>query len=226
MRCKILTFLFLFLGSSGCFLGTIEAQEEQPFWRSKTRLYRQILEDRKIVVSVKKEEPSRGSGPSSGSQKVFRVVGAGLVHSPIKECFNDVQNFENLPKVSSHFRSARQDRRNQMVFLRIEALGYTARLMMSYRVSVDKKDEKQLDFQVTEGALKGLVGHYNFKSLGDQRTEVALWSFYKGERWPLPDFFLKFTLEVIAEKVAQKMRTYLERSYRKRSVSKVAGTAI
>gem|GEM_PF-2475142 len=275
-------FLVFFLGTFGA-----KAQEELPFWRRKANLYKKIIDDRRIVVQVKKGEvkvdklatetvdsgrneieplkTNKGSGQNSfilnsfdhksskhsssghkssvqtlskevGGQRDFRgrekkvndnetsvqteenfrVVGAGTVNSPLPEIFQDVQEFENLPKVSSYFKTIRHDKKNQLFYLRLEALGYVARMFMKYKVTLDLKNEKQLDFQVVKGTFKGMAGHYNFKKVSEKKTEVAMWSFFKSQKLPIPDVFLKFTLEVISKKVAQKMRTYLERVHKER----------
>lgn len=64
------------------------------------------------------------------------------------------------------------------------------------------------------GLLRGMVGHYQLRKISSGKTEIAFWASMKKMDIPLPDFLFNFTLEVIAEKVAQKMRAYIEGNYR------------
>jgi len=187
----------------------LQADEDAwPFWRKKTPLTQQIMRERKIVVSVKKR-----------ADQTYRVVGAGAVNVPLNQSFAGILKFEDLEKVSDHFETVKHDPGKKHLYMKIQGYGYVARMLLAYKITKDDEFLKQLDWKVLSGSFKGMVGHYKLRPLTKKQTEISLWSHFKQPPFPLPDFFLTFTLEVIAEKVAQKMRTYLESDYRKQQKS-------
>ncbi len=200
--------VIVFFISLNLFSGFVFAQEELPFWQKKTRLYDQILNKRRIVVSVQKQTTTEG-------ELRYRMVGAGLVAAPLSFVRNEIGQFENLNKVSSHFKKVVHDKNKSQLHLNIEAAGYQTRLTMNYKWTRPSQDFEQMDWQVIEGTFEGMQGHYKLKSLGPQKTEVSTWTLLPEPRVPIPSFLLNFTLEVISEKVAQKMRSYLEEEYQK-----------
>ena len=182
------------------------SQEEQPFWRQKLKLFTQIKKERRIVVSVK-EENLQG-------QKKFRMSGVGAVRAPASFCVTKVAKFEKLPEVSGHFKKVVHKPEKKQVFLVIAALGYEARLLMEYKWAPKKGSKQQMDWQIIWGPFKGMVGNFQFEELSMEQTEISLWSSFSSHNIPIPNFLMKFTLEVIAEKVAKKMRSYIEHNYR------------
>lgn len=178
-----------------------QAKEELPFWRSNKKLYKQIKQHRRIVVSVSELKNKKAS---------FRLMGAGIVNSPEGKVTREVVQFENLMKVSSYFKKVVHKKKEQQLYLHIQALGYQSRLLLNYKWNHSEKGSKQLDWLVVWGPLKGMVGHFKFRQLEQERTEISLWARIPELLVPLPEFLMGFTLEVIAEKVAQKMRSYIE----------------
>jgi hypothetical protein len=190
-----------------CFLAQpLWGQEELPFWRQKAKVFKQIKERRKIVVSVKLQ-------PEGGEKKV-RITGAGAVNVPLYFAVEQIQRFEQLPKVSSYFKKVTHDKEKKEVYFFMQALGTQVRFIQKYQWGVQTPEKAQMDWLVTWGRLKGMVGHYKLSRLSTGQTEITIWAHLKKEDIPIPDFLLNFTLEVIAEKVAQKMRTFIENNYR------------
>ena len=188
--------------------GFIFAQEELPFWQKKTRIYEQMLKKRRIVVSVQKQT-------SSQKETQYRMVGAGVVAAPMAFVRQEMGQFENLNKVSSHFKKVDHDKKNNQLFLHIEAAGYETRLTMKYKWGSPNQGQEQMDWQVIQGPFSGMQGHYKLRPLEGEKTEVSTWTLMPKPRVPIPSFLLNFTLEVISEKVAQKMRSYMEQEYKK-----------
>ena len=183
------------------------AQEDWPFWRLKKKLFRQIKDERRVVVAVKREE--------GGDRQKFRMVGVGAVRAPIEFAVSRVNDFERLKEVSSYFKEVKHRPKKRQIYIVLEALGYQARLLTEYKWQKQKESGvRQMDWKVVWGPFQGMVGHFQLKSLGERQTEVSLWSVFSSQKIPLPAFFLRITLEVIAEKVAQKMRSYIEKEYR------------
>ncbi|NQZ20057.1 MAG: hypothetical protein HRT44_12495 [Bdellovibrionales bacterium] len=181
-------------------------QEELPFWRKNKKLYRQIENQRRVVVAVKEE--------SSLGQKKFRMTGVGAVNVPLYYSVKRVMEFERLPDVSSYFKKVVHKKEKKQIYLVMEALGYQARMLLEYKWQNKGEDLRQMDWHVIYGPFKGMVGHYQFRAIDSRKTEVSLWSTFVNPQLPVPEFLMKFTLEVIAEKVAQKMRSFIESEYR------------
>jgi hypothetical protein len=190
---------FLFLNFFCCFLA--QAQEELPFWHSKPKLLEQMREERKIIVSVK-------DFPSAIKEK--RIIGAGYVKAPFDKVAIEVFNFENLGEVSEYFKKVIHKKEEQRVYIFIQALGFQSRLLLKYKINKINDQFVQMDWIVIWGRLKGMQGNFQIKKIDPIITEISLWSTVKEINIPVPDLLINFTLEVITEKVAQKMRTYLE----------------
>ncbi len=182
------------------------AQEELPFWRQKPKLEKQINEQRKVVVSVNVE--------TTGRESDIRMIGVGALNVPIYFAVEQIQRFEELPKVSSYFKKVKHNRKKQQVYFFIQAFGKQIRFVQKYKWGKRTPQEAQMDWKVTWGTLNGMVGHYKLRQISPTKTEISLWANMKKMDVPLPEFLINFTLEVIAEKTAQKMRTFIEDNFR------------
>ncbi len=196
-----LIILFLFLPASQTM-----AQEELPFWHHKPDLVEKMTEQRKIVVSVTSESVAGGT-------KVG-MLGAGVVNVPLYFAKEQVLNFEKLPEISSYFKKVVHKKEKKEVYFHIRALGMQMRFIQKYKWGKTSLKEAQMDWKVTWGLLKGRVGHYKFRYIEPTKTEINIWSSLVKSDIPIPQFLVNFTLEVIAEKVAQKMRTFMEENFR------------
>jgi uncharacterized membrane protein len=179
------------------------AQEEEPFWRSKAKVYEQIIRKRKIVVSVIKVD-------HEDTKPRYRVVGAGLVNAPISKVRTLMGQFERLPSVSDHFKKVEHDKAQSKLMVHLQAVGFETRLLMKYKWRELPEGVQQMDWEVIDGPFIGMLGHYRLRAIEGRKTEVSTWTLVQEPKVPIPEFLLNFTLEVIAEKVAQKMRSFLE----------------
>lgn len=200
MKCIIVWFLSTFLCLSS------QAQEELPFWKRKPDLYKSIVERRRVVVSVRSEKQDK--------REKIRIVGAGVVNAPFDFALTQVLSFESLPEVSSYFKKVVHKKEKGLLYISMLAFGYRADVLLDYKINKNKQKWAQLDWVVKNGSLKGMIGHYKVVAIGPKKTEISMWSTMNEIKVPIPDFLLKFTLEVIAEKVAQKMRSSIENNYR------------
>lgn len=183
-----------------------QAQEEMPFWQNNQKIFQQMLHNRKIVV--------RAQVKRAAEKTMIKVTGAGIVNVPMAYATSEIIKFENLTKVSSSFEKVVHRPEIKEVYIFIKALGMQVRFIQSYKWNASRQKEPQLDWIVTWGPLKGMVGHYRFRKISPRKTEVSIWTSLGEPQWPIPRFLLGFTLEVIAEKTAQKMRNFLESNYR------------
>ncbi len=184
------------------FLAENPKNKDIPFWRSRESVHNKMLEDRHIPVSVTKQNLPDGF-------LAFDVKGAGIVHTPASAALKTSQEFNKLTQVSSHFKSAYYDEKNSQLFLILEALGYETRMIMAIDLVKEKK-RTEIQFEVVWGELKGMKGAIGFEPVGEESCEVSILSHYKAKSFPLPKIFMGFAFEVITQKVAEKMRTFIE----------------
>lgn len=176
---------------------------ELPFWKRKPELQKKIREDRAIFVSVRREDLERDPGLMR-----FTMLGAGLVARPKDFCFRLGQQYHRLTQISDHFRTVNHDPRTNQLFLITEALGYQARMILKLNpVSGDRRSEIQ--WKVIWGAFKGMTGVIGFEKEGEGKTEVSIIAKYEAKELPIPKVLMGFALEVVTQKVAEKMRTYI-----------------
>jgi hypothetical protein len=161
-----------------------------------------MLEERFITVSVKHEDAPNG-------RVAFIMSGAGDVARPKEASFKLAQEYPRLKEVSDHFKTVSFDEKQQKLFIITEALGYQARMLMKLTpVREDWRSEVQ--WEVIWGSFKGMKGVIGFERLAPRLTEVSFQARFEAEELPIPKFLMGFALEVVTQKVAEKMRTYLE----------------
>jgi hypothetical protein len=178
------------------------ATSAKPYWKSKPDLLKRMLDERYITVSVKREEPEHG-------HIVFTMAGAGNVNRDKDATFKASQDYPKLKEISSHFKTITFDEKTQKLFIVSEALGYEARMLMQLTpVAEDWRSEIQ--WEVVWGSFKGMKGVIGFERLSPRVTEVSFQGRFEAPELPIPKFLMGFALEVVTQKVAESMRTYLE----------------
>ena len=177
-------------------------EQDRPFWRRKAELTRKMRDERAVLVSVKRED-------IAGDQIRFTMAGAGIVSRSKDFCFRVAQQYEKLKEVSDHFKTVTFDRSARQLFIVTEALGYQARMIM--RVSPVSEDwRNELQWEVIWGHFKGMTGLIGFEKTDGDHTEISLNARYEAAELPLPRILMGFALEVITQKVAEKMRAFIE----------------
>ena len=68
---------------------------------------------------------------------------------------------------------------------------------------------------VVWGGFQGMIGDIEFSSLKPNKTEALLTSTFDDKEVPLPAIFKTFLLEIIVQRVAISMRSYIEDAYKK-----------
>lgn len=184
--------------------GKDAAASAKPFWKSKPALLKKMNEDRAIIVSVNREDSKDG-------KIIFTMAGAGVVARDKFACFTLAQDYPKLKEVSDNFRTVTYDASERRLFVITEALGYQARMLMQLTpVSEDWRSEIQ--WEVIWGSFKGMKGVIGFEKLGPRATEVSFTGRFEATELPIPKFLMGFALEVVTQKVAEKMRSYLEKN--------------
>jgi hypothetical protein len=184
-------------------VGRNQPQDERPFWKKKPQLLEKIRDERAILVSV------RADNAPKSDEVIFTMNGAGVARQPKDFCFRTAQDYPRLKEISEHFKTVSFDLPTRQLFIVTEALGYQARMVM--RVTPVSEDwRSELQWEVIWGHFKGMTGLIGFENIDAGRTEMSLSARYQASELPLPKALVGFALEVVMQKVAEKMRTYIE----------------
>jgi hypothetical protein len=175
---------------------------EKPYWKSKPDLLKRMLDDRFITVSVKREDRTDG-------KIIFTMSGAGDVARDKDASFKLAQDYSKLKEISDHFKAVNFDEKQQKLFIITEALGYQARMLMQL-TPVQEDWRSEVQWEVIWGSFRGMKGVIGFERLGPRSTEVSFTGRFEAPELPIPKIIMGFALEVITQKVAQSMRSYLE----------------
>ena len=184
---------------------TIQASgkpEAEPYWKSKPELLKRMRDDRFVTVSVKREEPSAG-------HIVFTMAGAGNVNRDKDLSFKTAQDYTKLKEISGYFKTISFDAKTEKLFVVVEALRYEARMLMQLKPVVEES-RSEIQWDVVWGSFKGMKGVIGFERLGARSTEVSFQGRFEAPELPIPKLLMGFALEVVVQKVAEKMRSYLE----------------
>lgn len=179
-------------------------KDQLPFWKGKKALLERMRDQRAIFVSVKSEKVSRDPELIR-----FSMQGAGWVSRNKETSFRVAQQFSKLKDVSSHFKTVQYNPTQQQLFLITEALGYQARMILDIR-PVEEDWRSELQWKVVWGHFKGMTGVIGFEKAEEDKTEVSLTARYEAKELPLPKILVGFALEVVTQKVAEKMRSFIE----------------
>lgn len=174
---------------------------EKPFWQDNPKLEKRLRDERAILASARSRD-----GWIDPKLVLFTMNSVGVVRREQATTFKMAQEFDRLKEVSSHFREVRWDAKSQRLFLIAEALGYQARMLMQLTILAPDR----IRLRVIDGEFTGLTGLLQFKPLSVKETEVSIRAAHEAKELPLPRFLMGFALEVVVQKVAEKMRRHFE----------------
>ena len=184
----------------------IEIQREpNPFWKRQPNRLHQIRDERSVQVSVRREDQKDGT-------MLFVLNGAGDVAKDCAFSFAVGQQLERLREVSDHFTQVVSDPpRGQMLVL-AQALNFHARLFFRIEILERGADRAhdQIRFEVIWGQFKGMKGVVDFDPIDLLKCEVSVYANYATKNPPVPKAVMGFALEVIVQRVAESMRSYIE----------------
>jgi Polyketide cyclase / dehydrase and lipid transport len=202
-----------------------------PFWRAKPKVFAKITDERQIVVSVNAEK--------RGSKSVLLMDGGGLVSAPAETSFAEAQKYQNLKELSDDIVEVKTGPAADDVFIHTQAFNYHARMMMKVTtetVAVAAKktvtetksspqaatatvESQHLRFTVVDGNFKGMTGEFNFSPY-KSKTILGFHAEYEYDVLPMPKFFVEFGLEVVLQRVASRMRSYIEEIVKQQAIEK------
>lgn len=179
---------------------------KQPFWRTKPGLMERMERDRQVLTSVTKSDAPNG-------EVKFDMKVAGIVSTPRGFAFKTGQAYPRLKEVAENFKTVHYKPEQNRLYLVMTALGFQERMVLQmHPASGSGRDEIQFD--VIWGNFKGMKGFIGFESISLTKTEMSLIASYQSKTLPLPKILMGFALEVVTQKVAEKMRAFTEADYK------------
>lgn len=181
-------------------------KSRQPFWRTKPGLMERMDRDRQVLTSV-----TKSNAPNKEIRFDMKV--AGIVRAPRGFAFKAAQAYPRLKEVAENFKTVHYKPEQNRLYLVMTALGYQERMILEmYPASGEGRDEIQ--FEVVWGNFKGMKGFIGFESTSLTKTEMSMIAVYQSKTLPLPKVLMGFALEVVTQKVAEKLRTFIESDYK------------
>lgn len=186
----------------------VVAPEAEPFWKRKEKIYQRVKSERMVAVKV-----TAIADESKGKDfRRMKMLGAGHSHVPTRFAFDQACAFDKLPKMSSYIRHVSHHKEIGQVAMHSQAFGYKA--FMRMQVDPQWQGEKgRIGVRVIEGTFEGMTATLLLEPLDPTHTEISLTAQYDYEKLPIPAFFVEFGLEVVVQKVAERMRAFAEQEY-------------
>jgi hypothetical protein len=181
---------------------------EKPFWQIKPKAVERI-KNREILVVVKSAPKDKG--------KRLIAQGGGRVAAPAAFTFRRALEFNQLPKLSGYIEAADFDEKARELIIKVGAYGYHGKMRL--KLDIRDRTPQEIGFNVIEGSLKGFNGLFWFETLGAKTSEVGLEGDLSYEKIFVPKIFLEFGMEVVLQRLAGKLRQYVEDEYKKREKS-------
>lgn len=139
-----------------------------------------------------------------------------IVEASVEECFSSATGFEEYPKWAGGIQGLTILEREAksgigtLVDWDMGLFGISTRNKMRYRYEMPKAGHAVMDWHVTEGGVKELVGRYEFIAVGPSQTKVV-YNLFVEPGFPLPDMVKRATQRTIARSALQELKRYTER---------------
>lgn len=186
-----------------------KAEPAPPFWKAKEKVFARV-EAGEVIVAVKSAEVKEPGKPKNR----MTVQGGGHVAAPAAFVFKKALEFDQLGKVSGYIKSAKYDEATKMLDLSVGALGFDGKMKLHMNIRAEAVP-KQIEFMVAGGAMQGLSGTFTFTDLGPKKSEVGIACEFNYDQFPAPKVFLEFGLEVVFQRMAARLRAYVEEEFKK-----------
>lgn len=180
---------------------------EEPFWKTKPKVYKRIT-DGDVIVVVKDAPASQGKPKNH-----LIVQGGGIVSAPAEFVFAKAQDFDQMSRVSGYIKSAKFDAKTEILELTVGAFGHEGKMNLKIKTKADSRP-RRIDYEVVSGALQGLSGNFAFTELSAKKTEVGMSGDFLYDKFPIPQLFLEFGMEVAFQRMALRLRRFAEDEYR------------
>ena len=179
---------------------------KKPFWERKERIYKKMVDERAIYVSVKTVD---NKAPAPKPRRL-KILGAGVIHRPRSVTREKLVQYDKWSGIHESIRVSTWTPATKRLFLHMEAFDYHAKMIL--QVEAEKREnEDWIHMKVVQGSFEGMTVGFRMKDAKSRKTEVAMTANYDFEKLPMPQFFVVFGLEVVFQKIAEKMRLFVER---------------
>ena len=205
----------IFLAIIWSFLVSNGVAAELPFWKAKPEVYQKIVEQKRVFVSVTSVDGEKGS-----HEKHMKLSGGGQIRAPKDFAVERILDFEKSFQHSDFIKSVQVDSKHHSLFIHAVAYGFSNSMKVNWSQKKEGSGKTLLSFEVQEGIMKGFQWTLSFEKALKNRTDVGVDGDYNYEKFPMPAFFLRFGLEVVFQKLAIQLRSYVEEEYNKVQKSK------
>jgi hypothetical protein len=175
------------------------ADDSQNFWEKKPDSLDELIQNRKIPVSVK-------ATSENDKKHHLHMQGIGEVNAPYEYTKKWTMHFEHLKRVSDFAREVKWNPITRTLFFHTEAFGYHARMHL--------KVDKELNFEVVRGVFTGMKGQIKVHKRVFAKSLVSISTHYDYSQWNIPKLFLEFGLEVVLQKFAERLRSLIEKDFK------------
>lgn len=180
-----------------------------PFWKAKEKYYERVKEG-EVLVAVKSVAPT-----SNGVKNTLSLAGGGHVRAPAAYVFATANQFEKVATLTGYIEKAHYDSSKSILSLEISAYGYKTSMDLKVNAMADH-EPKIVSFEVVRGPLQGLTARLSFTEISSAKTEIGMSGEYSYDRFPIPRLFLEFGMEVVFQKMAVRLRSFVEEQYTKK----------
>lgn len=176
---------------------------EKPFWEKKSYKLNHTNFPKVSVRSIKQPID-------------HRLIMNGVVNIKVPSGYfwKELQNLENFQKASSHITSIKHDQGQKFAVMQFSAYGYYTRESMRVSYTEDEK-YYYINFLVKLGFFKGANAQMKLLKKTQRNTDVSVQVIYNYKQWPVPKLFLEFGIEVVLQKMASTVKTFLQDKYKK-----------
>lgn len=207
LRVKFLFFQILLLASGALAqtnptadLNFIDVENMNAFWLKKSQLQKEILENRRVVVSVTEPKESQ-----------WEFKGVGLIQAPVDSCWRQAYEVEKLGLVSKYIKNLKYDSKSGRLQFGLAVLNKVIEIVAYIKYI---PDHKKIHLSVLEGPYHGLRGVIQFKDIERLKTESVFFAKYQKKSSMVPDWLFSFSIEAVMHQVASALRDMVEHDHK------------
>ena len=189
----------------------VRIPDSHEIWKKQKRFVRRWKKDRRILVSVEEAKFEK--------KKRLDMKGWGMVRAPQSIVYAVASDFSKMKDLSDYILESRYQQEQGLLYVHTKAFGYHAHMLFQVK-AVETDQEKQIRWRIVQGTFTGMTGTIQIESLAKaigstsareaSQSLVSLYAQHDYENLGIPDFFVRFGLEVILEKVSSTIRRVVE----------------
>lgn len=192
---------------SAPFIATKDIPE--PYWIKKPRVVKKMFDSRYIPVSVEVLEPTKAKG-----KKTLKMQAGAIINVPLKETMRFASNLKNYTRAKPYVEKIEIYDSEKLMYAKTQAYDYYAEFLVQHMQATMPEKQAQLQWRIVGGLFKGMTVVYDFKDVGNRKTQIAMSALYKFKKMPLPKLFIEFGLEVIMQRAGAKLRALAEDDFK------------